>query len=455
MNINSALRTIDCGHMLKMDILLKNSPFQGSTQTYVQSFATGETIEGVVSIFSQDDLAFDKLHISFIGEQSTSIPSSTPSKATHQFLHLIQPLPESSLPHPKILARRTKYDIPFSFLVPDYLPSQSCRHSAYPLIKAAHLHPPPSLGDATIAGFGGRLRDDLAPQDGCKIVYTIIAKLERPSITTGIQETIMERRVKVRIKPHVGETPLPELDLGTALEGEFSLFRDGVVKGSGSSTKGGGSGRLAVSLEKPECFWHPLGDSVRLISKAVRLTLVFTPSASSAGTALPEIKSLRAQITATTLYTTQPTGPHPPQKQRDFFGRPINYRDAEIPLSLPSLPQLRWTRVENQNPSPNPDSEPGLNSPPPFTVSGPATETGAGASYIATLLVPVTLTKDKSFVPTFHACLISRIYSLSFQLEVKGASTGFRLRAPMKIAAERDPGALPSYNASLGVIETD
>jgi hypothetical protein len=352
--------------------------------------------------------------------------------------------------------------------VPDYLPSQSCRHSAYPLIKAAHLHPPPSLGDATIAGFGGRLRDDLAPQDGCKIVYTIIAKLERPSITTGIQETIMERRVKVRIKPHVGETPLPELDLGHALEGEISLFQDGVVKGSGSLMKAGGSGRLAVSLEKPECFWHPLGDSVRLISKAVRLTLVYTPSASAAGAGtaqggspagLPEIKSLRAQITATTLYTTQPAGPHPPQKQRDFFGRPINYRDAEIPLSLPSLPQLRWTRMENQNqnqnqnPSPNPD----LESPPPFTEPGPGPSPGPenGASYIATLLVPVTLTKDKSFVPTFHACLISRIYSLSFQLEVKGASNGFRLRAPMQIAAERDPGALPSYNASLGVIETD
>jgi hypothetical protein len=180
---------------------------------------------------------------------------------------------------------------------------------------------------------------------------------------------------------------------------------------------------------------------------------VYTPSASSAGTALPEIKSLRAQITATTLYTTQPTGPHPPQKQRDFFGHPINYRDAEIPLSLPSLPQLRWTRVENQNSSPTPDLLPGLESPPPFTELGPAG--GVGASYIATLLVPVTLTKDKSFVPTFHACLISRIYSLSFQLEVKGASNAFRLRAPMQIAAERDPGALPSYNASLGVIETD
>ncbi|KAJ0271596.1 hypothetical protein COL922a_014662, partial [Colletotrichum nupharicola] len=65
MSINSALRTSDCGHLVKVDIHLRNSPLQGSAQTYVQSFATGETIEGIVSIFPQDDLAFDKLHISF------------------------------------------------------------------------------------------------------------------------------------------------------------------------------------------------------------------------------------------------------------------------------------------------------------------------------------------------------------------------------------------------------
>ncbi|KAJ0413578.1 hypothetical protein BJY00DRAFT_296641 [Aspergillus carlsbadensis] len=475
-------RTIDCGHMLKVNILLKNSPLQGSTQTYVQSFATGETIDGVVSIFSQDDLAFDKLHISFIGEQSTSIPSSTPSKATHQFLHLTQPIPESSLPTPKTFTRRTKYEIPFSFPVTDYLPATACPHSSYPLVKAAHLHPPPSLGDAAIAGFGGRLRDDLAPQDRCKIAYTIIARLERPSLTTGLQETIMEKRLKVRIKPLVGDIPLPELDLGPGIADEFRLFQRGEVaprRLSSSSSPlskvvgGQAQGCLAVTLEQPGCFWHPLGDTERLISKAVRLTLVYTPTAtaaqegsttttttttSPAPPTLPEIKSLRAQITATTLYTTQINGVHhPPQKQRDFFGRPVNYRDAEIPLSLPSLPQLRWTRVDDdQNPSPNPysePSEPGPNSPPPPPQQAPGT--GTGVSYIATLLVPVTLTKDKSFVPTFHTCLISRIYSLSFQLDVKGASTGFRLRAPMTIAAERDPAALPSYNATLGVIETD
>ncbi|KAL2826767.1 hypothetical protein BJY01DRAFT_241286 [Aspergillus pseudoustus] len=450
-------RTIDCTHMLKVDIRLKNSPLQGSTQTYVQSFATGETIDGAVSILSQDDLIFENLHISFIGEQSTSIPSAKPNKATHEFLHLIQPLPESALPSPKVFRGRTKYEIPFSFLVPDYLPTPACPHSSHPLVKAAHLHPPPSIGDATIAGFGGRLRDDLAPETACKVVYTIIFKLERPSITTRAQETIMDKRLKVRIKPHVGEIPLPDLDLG-AIADEYRLVSRGDI---GPHNKGAGKGKLAVTLEQPECFWHPLGDTVRLISKAVRLFFVYTPSSASASASagsqgniitLPELKSLRAQITATTLYTTKFDGPHPPQRQRDFFGRPINFRDADIPLEFPSLPQLRWERMDAQaadpNQSPNPEAGPGPG--PPGSGSG-ETE----ISYIATLLVPVTLTKDKSFVPTFHSCLISRIYSLSFQLEVKGASSSFRLKAPMQIAAERDPSALPSYNASLGVIDTE
>ncbi|KAL2803180.1 hypothetical protein BJX63DRAFT_412837 [Aspergillus granulosus] len=442
-------RAIDCGHMLKVDIHLKNSPLQGSTQTYVQSFATGETIDGVVSVFSQGDLAFENLHISFIGEQSTSIPSATPSKATHQFLHLIQPLEDSILPSPKIFRSRTRYEIPFSFHVTDYLPATACPHTSHPLVKAAHLHPPPSLGDATIAGFGGRLRDDLAPT-ACKIVYTIIVKLERPSITTGLQETIMEKRLKVRIKPHVGDIPLPDLDLGKLAE-EYALFQRGDTQ----------KGKLAVTLEPPDCFWHPLGDTVSLISKAVKLVLVYEPPSSTATTSaardsvtLPELKSLRAQITATTLYTTRFDGPRPPQKQRDFFGRPINFRDAEVPLELPSLPQLRWTRMDTQT-TPTMGSNPELGPQPvPGSTSTSTPGAGAGISYIATLLVPVTLTKDLSFVPTFHSCLISRIYSLNFQLEVKGASRGFRLKAPMKIAAERDPGALPSYNASLGVIET-
>lgn len=61
------MRTINCSNTLSVDIRVKKPPNANAIQNYVSSFATGETIEGVVSIVSQNDLSFDNLYISFIG----------------------------------------------------------------------------------------------------------------------------------------------------------------------------------------------------------------------------------------------------------------------------------------------------------------------------------------------------------------------------------------------------
>ncbi|KAL4815315.1 hypothetical protein BDW67DRAFT_191573 [Aspergillus spinulosporus] len=411
-------------HSLSLNIQLTPPPNQNqSSASPFASYATGEKIEGVVSITSQRDLGFDYLHIAFVGEESTTIPSSTPDKAKHQFLKLVQHFDDSTLPNPKVFRAGRKYAFSFSFEVPDYLPSSSCRHSANPLVKAAHLHPPPSCGDASIAGFGGKLRDDFAPAS-CKVIYSINAKLERLDPTLGALDMIEEKRLKVRIKPTVGDVPLPDLLPMDGLSSEYTLYHEQAIYGGSSKSKSAVTGRLAITLEQPECFYHPLRDPISLISKAVRLFLVYSPSSDDSTIPPPQLKSLRAHITATTLYTTNlDSTAHPIPRKRDFFNRPTNFRDAELPLSsIPSSPQLRWAKAQTGN-------------------------------YTGTLLVPVTLPKDKSFIPTFHSCLITRVYSLGFQLSVQGASEPFRLKAPMQIAAERDPAVLPSYNASLGIVE--
>ncbi|KAL4991668.1 hypothetical protein BDW68DRAFT_184816 [Aspergillus falconensis] len=418
-------RTSIRSHSLFLDIHLtpRASQSQSSASPFA-SYATGEKIEGAVSITSHRNLGFDHLHIAFVGEESTTIPSSTPDKAKHQFLELVQPIDDSTLPSPKVFRAGRQYEFPFSFEVPDYLPSFSCRHSANPLVKAAHLHPPPSCGDASIAGFGGKLRDDFAPA-ACKVVYSIYTKLERLNMISGALEVIEEKRLKVRIKPAVGDVPLPLLPMD-GLSSDYSLYHEQAIHSGNPKSKSSVIGRLAITLEQPECFYHPLRDSTSLISKAVRLFLVYSPSGSDSNIPPRQLKSLRAQITATTIYTTKlDSTAHPIRRRRDFFNRPANFRDAELPLSsIPSSPQLRWTMDQ-------------------------------AGSYTGTLLVPVTLPKDKSFIPTFHSCLISRVYSLGFQLSVQGALEPFRLRAPIQIAAERDPTVLPSYNASLGIVDTD
>ncbi|KAL4903453.1 hypothetical protein BDW74DRAFT_40560 [Aspergillus multicolor] len=410
---------------LSLDINIKPPAAQiQSSASPFASFLTGEKIEGTVSIISQRDFGFDRLHISFVGEESTIIPSSNPDKAKHQFLELVQPIHDSVLPSSKVFIAKRQYEIPFSFEVPDYLPSSSCRHSSDPLVKAAHLHLPPSCGDASIAGFGGKLRDDFAPA-ACKVVYSVYAKIECFGKTFGNQETIADKRLKVRIKPAVGDVPLPDLQSMNNSSSEYSIHHELTIHGGSSKSKSPVIGRLAMTLEQPGCFYHPLRDPIRLISKAIRIFLVYTPSTSDPTALPPELKSLKTQITATTVYTTKlDNAPHPLPKKRDFLNRPSNFRDAELPLSIPSTPRLGWLQ-------------------------------GQTGAYTATLLVPVTLPKDKSFIPTFYSCLISRVYSLRFQLSVQGSPEPFRLKAPMQIAAERDPAALPSYNASLGIIDME
>ncbi|KAL4942909.1 hypothetical protein BDV06DRAFT_221752 [Aspergillus oleicola] len=398
-------RSIDCSKTLSLDIRLGS---QDSTQPFVSSFATSERIEGTVVIISENNLGFDNMHICFVGEQSTSIPSSIPDTAYHEFLRLNHPAreTEAALPNPKVFKKGVRHEIPFTFVVPDYLTPSACHH-ADPWVKAAHLHMPPSCGDQSIAGFGGKLRDDSAPE-ACKVIYSISVQLERPNVLSGVQETIMEKKLKVRIKSLIGDVPL---SLSESRD-ESSLSQERTIQGDR---------RLSITLEQPPCFYLPLRDSIRLISKAVRLMLVYSGPSTP-----PQIKSLRAQIIATTIYTTTPdaSASYPPLKKRDFFKRPINFRDVDVPLSIPAIPRLSWSQEET-------------------------------GRFTATLLVPVTLPKDMSFIPTFHSCLMSRVYSLAFQILVKGTTESWKLKAPMLIAAERDPDALPSYNASLGVVDTD
>ncbi|KAI5459531.1 hypothetical protein BGZ63DRAFT_388247 [Mariannaea sp. PMI_226] len=446
-------RTIDLSHALGVSVRL-SSPTSAS-QSYIPSFTTGDEISGTISIAVYCDVAFENLHVLLTGEQLTAVRGAVPDKAHHQFLRMLQTLDVSILSNTKVLKKGGKHEFPFKFRLIDYLPISSCLHSVDdPLVRAAHLHLPPSLGDASIAGFGGKLRDDSAPP-GCKIVYNIQAKLERINSLTGKRETIPLKSQKVRIKPSAGDVPLPELtldplDTNNTPKCEVVISR----KGSGLLT-----GRLSVALQKPDCFWLPLRDPHSEIIRSATLTLTYIPGSQTHLTtslqpppeSLPVLKSLKGQITATTLYTTSITQSSShlfclPTKKKDLFGRPLNFSDKVIHLPVPSPPKLQWVY--------NPPS-----SSPQLAMSAPELkqlELGQGY-YTASLMVPVALGRE-NYVTTFYSCFISRVYSLSLQLEVSQAQSvplkTIKVTVPIEIAAKRDPGVLPSYNASMGVVHT-
>jgi hypothetical protein len=63
-----------------------------------------------------------------------------------------------------------------------------------------------------------------------------------------------------------------------------------------------------------------------------------------------------------------------------------------------------------------------------------------GSFYTATISVPVTLPMNKNFLPTFHSCLISRLYALSLHIAAKTPSgnttSNLYLKVPVQIAAD-------------------
>lgn len=335
-----------------------------------------------------------------------------PTKAFHRFQDVTHRVHDSVLPDPLVLKKGRKFDFSFCFTVSDYLPFSSCQHTATSqLVKAAHLQLPPSFGEATVSSLGGKLKDDFAPV-GCKIIYSVQIKINRMSLVCDKQETVFVRRFKVRVKPALEEQPPLNLDKFGA---EYRLHQEEPVHEGRSKTI---QGTLAVTLEQPRAFWLPLRDPWSTVSRAIRLVLRYSPTDSN-NVILPKLKSLRGQMTGTTLFTTT-FHDDIPTKKKDFLGRPLNYEDMVFPSFTLAIPTPQWSQEDS-------------------------------GCYTATLLVPLWLPQE-NFIITFHSCLMSRMYTIHFRLAVSNTAT-FSLKAPVDIIAQRDSSVLPSYNASVRLVD--
>jgi hypothetical protein len=61
--------------------------------------------------------------------------------------------------------------------------------------------------------------------------------------------------------------------------------------------------------------------------------------------------------------------------------------------------------------------------------------------YTSTILVPMSLPTSKNLVPTFHTCLISRIYAVHLTISASGSiGTTLTLKLPVQITAEGSAG---------------
>ncbi|KAF2471021.1 arrestin [Lindgomyces ingoldianus] len=423
----------------------------GPTGRYVTSYSTMDTITGTVSVTAAHDTRFEDIEIAFTGtsqvfvDRLTTTPSiSGRTEATHRFLTLKQPINEADLPQPRSLVAGKKYVFPFIFTIPSQLLPRACPHTvASDHVRETHLMLPPSLGDPDLAGHSGALLDDLAPEMS-KIIYGIKARITQIREADGAVSLIAEKMKKVRVKPAFEEQPPLNVD---PFDPEYRIRHEKVIR------KGffkGKLGTLTAQSAQPKPLVIPGARSVpnAQITTMATVLLRFDPADES--NAPPRLGSLATKMKVSTFYASAPRQNFP---ARASLGIDLTQGVYQESVSLSSLcvGSAQWKKhtsasnpalddsIERRDSGISDCSSTSANNARNAGILTQPKNYQGGSFYTAKILVPITLPNNKNFIPTFHTCLISRIYGLSLQLSIHApgvSDPSVHLKVPIQICAE-------------------
>lgn len=297
------------------------------------------------------------------------------------------------------------------------------------------------MGDPDVAGYGGTLLDDLAPEMS-KVIYLIKVRIFQVREVDGCLSLLADKTRKVRIKPAFEEQPPINLD---ASDPEYRLrqektIRKGLFKGKLGTLTAQGAQPKALVIRGP-CKQTPITTMAKVLMR-------FDPAEENSPP--PRLGSLTSKIRVSTYYASSPRNDFP---VRTALGYDLTqgYFQETLPLSSRCIASVQWQKhTSATNPGP-PDNilrrDSGISE--CSTMSDDdafnagilkASKKYRGKTfYTAQILVPVTLPQNKNFLPTFHSCVISRTYGLSLQLSVHGSGVGdasVHLKVPVQICAE-------------------
>ena len=379
---------------------------------------------------------------------------------------MIQPRNELNFPPSGVLQAGKTYRFPFTFVVPPQLLPRSCTHKcANSQVKDTHLHLPPSFGDPELAGDGVHLLDDMAPAMA-KVSYFIRARLIRDH--DGPEALVSEATKKLLITPAFEEQPPLNID-GHDDDYKMRLektVRKGFMKGK--------LGKLVIESSQPKSFRLPAvspGESNLPVSTMAKVQIRFDPQ--DANSPPPRLSSLVSKLKVTTFFASSPRH-RIPVKGTTFPDMSQGYITETLSLSTLCIASVEWT-PHRPGESPAPPSP--LLAPPRRDSAMSQTSTASTASkiaapssshrpanpfYTATILVPLSLpTATKHFVPTFHSCIVSRVYALAVSLAVQGQplSPALTLKLPVQVSADGSPGSVErrrqSEQLELAFMEAD
>lgn len=418
------------------------------------TYTSGDIIEGVAKISSQSDLRFDKLDVEFVGTARTyndctvtAAAASQRAEALHQFLKLRQPDIHHRYPTNMVFQAGKTYNFPFYFVVPEKLPAHVCDHSTQAdTSRECHLDLPPSLGSDD---NGLRIPDDMAPRMA-NVQYELVVQVMELSKPIGKHpmRVIASKRKALRIVPVVREQPL--LDAAT-LSHEYVMRCERLIQTRLSKYK---RGRLIVEAAQPQPLsLRHLVPSHTEPTTFVKVALRFDPDNDSDSP--PRLRNVVTRLHATTHFTTNVWNTLPNRAARGTDPYQGLYRQR-VSLACRNTISGEWKKhCVSSKVSPNTtdrgkpvrDAQTGAASP-------PSANGAAHTYYTSDLLIPITLPSNKTWVPSFRSCLISRSYVLDLTMNMKtpGSQTSTQLKIPMRISSA-ELADLDSDLESLGFEE--
>lgn len=409
-----------------------------------RTYTTLDQIDGKVSITAPVDTPFDGIEIEFVGTSRTFVERLTTaaavsgrSEAFHQFLKLTQPRLQDQYPEDQILKAGQRYDFPFVFVVPQQLLPRICQHKIHnPLVRDAHLTLPPTFGDKALASQSETV-DDMAPEMA-SVRYGVFARVSR--IRQQGEElhklSVASKARRLRVIPATDE--MPPLDVRSE-ETEYIMrkersIRKGMLKGK--------AGTLVMEAAQPQSLRlrHSNNTEARTTTMAT-VMLRFDPAEDNL--LPPKLGSLASKLKVSTFFASTARF-NIPTKDRSPLDLSQGMHTEQINLSARCMANVEWAKIDPSKPEglTRRDSACSTASVTMGDVPLPSEQYKDKMYYTARLLVPITLPINKSFVPTFHSCLISRSYTLKLDLGIStgGIGPSVELKVPIQISSEASSG---------------
>ena len=378
---------------------------------------------------------------------ATTTPTTGRTTGRHTFMKLLMPIDNASLPTDRIAKAGITYTIPFMFVVPDRLLPQACNHAKeHSGLQSVHLNLPPSLGDPMLASDGQSLMDDMAPEMS-KIIYSIRVKVTKVNQAGRIVGDA-DKAVRLRIMPVREE--LPPVDISEDNKDYEIRTEKDVKKGL---FKVGKIGRLTAETMQPKSLRlpPPSPKSQAPVTTMTTVNLRFDPH--DPGDVPPALGSIISKLRVQTFFGASPFKNIPSKANMNIWDIQKSYYTETVELSSRCISTVSWGRHDSTESSNDSTRRPSV-----FSTSSTNSIPEASAAYTggrfwtASVLVPISLPSNKAFPPSFHSCIVSRVYVLEFNISFstpgsKVSTSSIMLRVPIQISCEGNPDAAPTICA--------